>query len=169
VTWLIKLYPPAWRRRYGREMAELIASQPASVGTAIDLVAAAVDAWLNPQSSTAAAAAGSKGERTMIAERLQLRCAGHGEPVTAKDGLKGAAFIIVWTFILTLAISWAMRTYGKNPYLESLLSMSWLFPTLYSQRYWALKGRSASVQAVLIGGPALILLAIALAAGWANT
>jgi hypothetical protein len=43
VTWLIRLYPPAWRRRYGRELAELIATQPASFGTAIDLVAATVD------------------------------------------------------------------------------------------------------------------------------
>lgn len=168
MTWLIKLYPPAWRRRYGREMAELVASQPASFGTAIDLVASAVDAWLNPQSSTAAAAAGSKGERAMMAEKLQLRCAGYGAPVTAKDGLKGAAFIIVGTLVLTLAFSWAMGRYGKNPYLESLQSMSFLFPMLYSQRYWALKGRPASVQAVLIGGPALIVLAIALAAGWAN-
>ena len=169
MIWLIKLYPPAWRRRYGREMAELIASQPASFGTAIDLVAAAVDAWLNPQSSTATAAAGSKGEGTMIAERLRLRCAGYGAPVTAKDGLKGAAFIIAGTFVLMLAISWAMGRYGKNPYLLSLQSMSWLFPMLYSQRYWALKGQPGSVQAVLIGGPALTILAIALAAGWANT
>jgi hypothetical protein len=169
VNWLIRLYPPAWRRRYGREMAELIASQPASLGTAIDLVAAAVDAWLNPQSSTAAAAVGSKGERTMMAERLQLRCAGHGEPVTTKDGLKGAAVTLLGTLVLVWAISWAMGHYGKNSYLESLQSMSWLFPFLYSQRYWSLKGRSAGVQAVLIGGPALILLAIALAAGWADS
>jgi hypothetical protein len=168
VIWLIRLYPPAWRRRYGREMAELIARQPASFGTAIDLVAAAVDAWLNPQSSTAAAAAGSKGERTMMVERLQLRCAGHGAQVTAKDGLKGAAVTLVGTVVLVWAFSWAMGRYGKNPYLESLQSMSWLFPFLYSQRYWSLKGRSAAVQAVLIGVPALILLAIALAAGWAN-
>ena len=168
MTWLIKLYPPAWRRRYGREMAELIASQPASFGTAIDLVAAAVDAWLNPQSSTATAAAGSKGERTMLAERLQLRCAGHGAPVTAKDGLKGAAVTLVGTLVLVLAFSWAMGRYGKNPYLQSLQSISFLFPMLYSQRYWALKGRPASVQAVLIGGPALIVLAIALAAAWAS-
>jgi hypothetical protein len=149
-------------------MAELIASQPPSLGTAIDLVAAAVDAWLNPQASTAAAAAGSKGERAMLAEKLQLRCAGHGEPVTAKDGLKGAAFIIVGTLVLTMAISWAMGRYGKSPYLVSLQSMSWLFPFLYSQRYWGLKGRPAGVQAVLIGVPALILLGIALAAGWAS-
>lgn len=102
----------------------------------------------------------------MIAERLQLRCAGHGEPVTTKDGLKGAAVMLVGTLMLTLAFSWAMRNYGKNPYLESLLSVSWLFPLLYSQRYWALKGRSAGVQAVLIGVPALILLAIAVGAAW---
>jgi hypothetical protein len=169
VNWLIRLYPPAWRRRYGREMAELIASQPASFSMATDLVAAAVDAWLNPQSSTAAAAAGSKGERTMLAERLRLRCAGHGEPVTATDGLKGAAVTLVGTVVLVWAFSWAMQSYGKNPYLESLQSMSWLFPFLYSQRYWSLKGRSAGVQAVFIGVPALILLAIALAAGWADS
>jgi hypothetical protein len=47
VTWLIRLYP-AWRRRYGRELAELLAAQPASFRTAVDLVAGAVDAWLNP-------------------------------------------------------------------------------------------------------------------------
>ena len=166
MIWLIRLYPPAWRRRYGREMAALIASQTASFGTALDLDAAAVDAWLNPQSSTAAAAAGSKGERTMIAERLQLRCAGHGEPVTAKDGLKGAAVIIVGTLVLVMVLSWAMGRYGKSPYLQSLQSMSWLFATLYSQRYWALKGRSAGVQAVLIGAPSVVLLAIALGAAW---
>jgi hypothetical protein len=44
VTWLIRLYPPAWRRRYGRELAELIAVQPMSFRTAVDLVAGAVDA-----------------------------------------------------------------------------------------------------------------------------
>jgi hypothetical protein len=61
VTWLLWLYPPAWRRRYGGELADLIATQPASFGTAIDLVAAAIDAWINPQSSTAAAAGDAKG------------------------------------------------------------------------------------------------------------
>jgi hypothetical protein len=28
--WLIWLYPPAWRRRYGRELSELITTQPGS-------------------------------------------------------------------------------------------------------------------------------------------
>ena len=89
MTWLIRLYPPAWRRRYGRELAELIATQPASFGTAIDLVAGAVDAWLNPQSSTAATAADAKGAGAMVPKMLQLRCAGHGPDVTAADAPQG--------------------------------------------------------------------------------
>ena len=72
MTWLIRLYPPAWRRRYGRELAELIATQPASFGTAVDLVAGAIDAWLNPQSSTAATAADAKGAGAMVPKMLQL-------------------------------------------------------------------------------------------------
>jgi len=44
--------------------------------------------------------------------------------------------------------------------------VSWLVPYLFSQRYTTLKGRSGRVQAVLIGGPAAIVIAIALAAAW---
>jgi len=166
VTWLIRLYPPAWRRRYGRELAELIATQPASFGTAIDLVAAAVDAWLNPQSSTAAADA--KGPGAMIPKMLQLRCAGHGPNVTMADGRKAAAVTIGGTLALVLALMWAMARYGSNPYLESLLAVSWLVPMLFGQHYTSMKGRSGRVQAVLIGGPAAIVIAIALAAAWIN-
>ena len=71
MTWLIKLYPPAWRRRYGRELSDLIAAQPASVGTAIDLVAGAIDAWFNPQSSTAAAIA-TRTARMFIRQRCAV-------------------------------------------------------------------------------------------------
>ena len=58
--------------------------------------------------------------------------------------------------------------YGENPYLESLLLVSWAVPTLVGQRYTDLKGRSGRVQAVLIGGPAAIVMAIALASAWIN-
>jgi hypothetical protein len=169
VTWLIRLYPPAWRRRYGRELAELIATQPASFGTAIDLVAAAVDAWLNPQSSTAAAAADAKGAGAMISKMLQLRCAGHGPNVTSADERKAAAVVIGGTLALVIPLMWVMVRYRSNPYLQSLLAVSWLVPVSFSQHYTSLKGRPGRVQAVLIGGPAAIVIAIALAAAWVNT
>jgi hypothetical protein len=166
VTWLINLYPPAWRRRYGRELAELMATQPASFGMAIDLIAGAVDAWLNPQSSTAAAAADAKGAGAMVSRMLQLKCAGYGPNVTKADQWKAAAVTIGGTLAMVFVAAWAMWRYGKNPYLEAFFLNSWLLPFLYSQRYTNLKGRPGRVQAVLIAGPAAIVIAIALATAW---
>ena len=88
MTWLIRLYPPAWRRRYGRELAELLAAQPASFRTAVDLVAGAVDAWLNPQLSTAVTAANAKGAGAMVPKMLKLRSAGHAANVATADDIK---------------------------------------------------------------------------------
>jgi hypothetical protein len=170
VTWLIKLYPPAWRHRYGRELAELIAAQPASFGTAIDLVAGAIDAWLNHQSSTAVPAAEAKGAGAMVSEMLQLKCAGHGPAVTNADSRKAAAITIVGSLVAAIAYLWAATAgYGNGPYLTSLFSVSWLLAFVFSQRYTTLKGRSARVQGVFIGAQAAFLIGIALAAAWINT
>ena len=169
MTWLVKLYPPAWRRRYGRELTELISTQPASFGMAMDLVAAAVDAWLNPQSSTAAApATDAKGARAMIPKMLQLKCAGYGPNVTRADNLKAAAIVTGGSLLAVLAYTWATARYGRDPYLESLFFVSWLVFFVFSQHYTTLKGRPALVQAVLIGGQAAVVTAIALAAAWIN-
>jgi hypothetical protein len=168
VTWLIRLYPPAWRRRYGPELEELLAAQPASFRTAIDLVAGAADAWLNPQSSTAAAAADAKGD-AMVPRMLKLRCAGYGADYTRRDALKAAGVTLGGTLAIMLGLMWARARFGENPYLESLLLVSWLLPFLFSQRYTDLKGRSGRVQALMIGGPALIVIAIALTAAWINS
>ena len=105
----------------------------------------------------------------MVPKMLQLRCAGHGPNVTAVDARKAAAVTIGGTLALVLGLLWAMARYGKDPYFESLLAVSWLVPMLFSQRYTSLKGRAGRVQAVLIAGPATIVIAIALAAAWVNS
>jgi hypothetical protein len=161
------LYPPAWRRRYGLELAELLATQPVSYRTAIDLVAGAIDAWLNPQSSTAAMAADSQGE-AMIAKMLKLRHTGNGSDYTGADALKAAGVTIGGSLAIVLALTWAMARYGKNDYLEAFMAVSWVVPFLFSQRYTDLKGRSGRVQAVFIAGPTAIVCAIVLAAVWLN-
>jgi hypothetical protein len=164
------LYPPAWRRRYGRELAELIATQPASFGTAIDLVAAAIDAWLRPRSWAAAAAAtDEKGAGAMVPKMLQLRCAGYGPNVTSADAWKAAAVMLGGTLALTVAWVWATARYGSNSYLDSLGSISWLVMFLFSERYTFLKGRPGRVQVVVIGAQAAIVIAIALGAAWINS
>ncbi len=169
MTWLIRLYPPAWRRRYGRELAERLATQPASFRTAIELVAGAVDAWLNPQSSTVAMTADPKGEGALIAKMLKLRDIGNGSTYTREEALKAAGVMIGGTLAPVLALTWAMSRYEKNDYLTALLTVSWILPLLFSQRYTDLKGHSGRVQAVLIGGPAAIVIGLVLAAVWLNS
>jgi hypothetical protein len=168
VTWLIALYPPAWRRRYGRELAELIATQPASFGMAIDLVAAAIDAWISPQSSTAVAATDAKGAEAMVPRMLQLKCAGYGPDVTRADQLKAGAMVIGGSLLSAAAYMWVTARYGRVPYVESLFLVSWLVFYVASQHYTTLKGRPPLVQAALIGGQAAVVIAIALAAAWIN-
>ena len=46
---LIRLYPAAWRARYGDEFAELLASRPPSVRDRLDIVFGAIDARVHPQ------------------------------------------------------------------------------------------------------------------------
>lgn len=45
---LLRLYPPAWRERYGDEMTSLLESRPLGWSDRVDLATGAVDAWLHP-------------------------------------------------------------------------------------------------------------------------
>jgi hypothetical protein len=45
---LVRLYPPAWRARYGEELGLLIADRPQSTADRIDIVRGALDAHLHP-------------------------------------------------------------------------------------------------------------------------
>ena len=120
MTWLLKLYPPRWRRRYGAELADLVAAQPFSIGAAVDLMAGAIDAWLHP--GLAVPTPDLKGDAPMIARKLQLKCAGYGPAVTETDKAKNLAVNIGGTLILALmwlALVWAWKhgRFGGNLYL----------------------------------------------------
>jgi hypothetical protein len=164
---LVWLYPPAWRRRYGRELAELLAAEPASFRTVMDVTAGAVDAWFNPQSSTATAQ-DARGAGAMVPKMVQMKSCGYGPDVTVADSVKAAAVTIGGTLAIVALTTAAMAIYGKNPYLESMMTMGWLLPFVFSQHYTYLKGRPARVQVVMIGGPIAILLATALVSARIN-
>ncbi len=46
---LLRLYPPQWRARYGAEFAELLSARPPTVRDRLDIVRGAIDARLRPQ------------------------------------------------------------------------------------------------------------------------
>ena len=45
----LRLYPRAWRERYGDEMLALLEEHPAALGDLFDLIRGALDAHLHPQ------------------------------------------------------------------------------------------------------------------------
>ena len=151
MTWLIRLYPPAWRRRYGRELAELLAAQPVSFRTAVDLVAGAVDAWLNPQSSTAVTTTDAKGAGAMLPKMLQLRCGGYGPDVTGADSLKAAAVTIGGT-LAWWGLDGGYEALREELLLESLLAMGGSY-VIFSQHYTYLKGHPAACRPCSSAGP----------------
>jgi hypothetical protein len=45
MSWLVRLYPPSWRKRYGRELDALVEEMPGRVGVALDLLGGAAIAY----------------------------------------------------------------------------------------------------------------------------
>jgi hypothetical protein len=166
VTWLLRLYPPRWRRRYGAEFRALIAPQRFSIGTAIDIIGGAIDAWTQPQSHLSARAASHpEGETIMLARVMRLRCAGYGAKVTLVDGLKGAGVILGGT-LLTVPIALWLRRSGASSYALTLCINGWLIFYVLSLRYTTLKGWPGRTQAVFMGALISAILALTLLAGW---
>ena len=167
MTWLLRLYPAPWRRRYGDEVAGLIAGQRFSFRLAIDLVAGAIDVWLHPSVTLAAASAAEPAtpqEKTMLSRLARLDCL--GPDVTRADQTKAAIVTLGGTLVLTLLWMAARVRTADHTYLDALSALAFLGPTVFSMRYTSLKRRPASVQAVFIGGVLLIVTGILLTAGW---
>jgi hypothetical protein len=153
---LIRLYPRAWRQRYGAEMRELLASQKPSLRTFTDLVAGALDARFYPQQQPVLTAGRYEGARTMI---RALRCAPPG--VTIHDQWWSAAWMIGGSFVLTaFGILLKMRI-GPNALSESLLYSS--FPAalmLSSERLYLKCYPPATRRVMAFSGAALIVLIV---------
>jgi hypothetical protein len=65
---LLRLYPAAWRARYGEEFAELLASRPPALRDRLDIIAGALDARLHPQvAAVPAGIAGRARDRSVAA------------------------------------------------------------------------------------------------------
>jgi hypothetical protein len=168
MKWLLRLYPPRWRRRYGDELGELIASQPFSIGTMLDLLVGAVDAWTHP-GLVAPGTSGSKGEGQMIAKTLRLGCAGYGPEVTSSDKAKSAMVMLGGALTLTLLWLSAIWKVGGNAYLVALGPMAYLVPYLVSLQYTALKDRSTATQAILVTGISIAFAMFLLLVAWIGT
>jgi len=170
MTWLLGLYPPRWRRRYGAEFRSLIGSQPFSIGNTVDVIAGAIDAWINPQMNVAVQSArAAEGETTMSERTMKFRCAGYGPAITKADQWKSVALMLSTTLVLTLVWMWLhVRTHG-NAYVDSFSIMPMLVGWVLSMRYTHLKSRSGPAQLIFVAGTIGVLIAIFALTGWIIT
>jgi hypothetical protein len=169
MTWLLRLYPSPWRRRYGGEVAEMLAGRSFSLRTAVDLMAGAIDVRLHPSETLAAASAAEPRveEKTMLSRIMRLDCAGaYGPNLSKADSWRAASIMIGCTLVLTGVWMGAHLRYGDNPYIDALGIMPFFVGIFASMRYTYLKGRPNSVQAVFIGGMTLLFSLFFLAMGW---
>ncbi|PYQ30570.1 MAG: hypothetical protein DMF56_07100 [Acidobacteria bacterium] len=165
MTWLLALYPPRWRRRYGDEVRALIDSQPFSLHAGIDLIAGAIDAWLEPQKIPVQPDAKQEGV-TMNGTMMKLGCAASGGRVTREDARKSLVVNLGGTLLLTAIWMTMHIRLGDRTYVDSFSAMAFLVPYLFSLRYTSLKGRSLRTQSIFIGGTILLLTLILGSAGW---
>jgi hypothetical protein len=98
----LRLYPRAWRERYGEEVTDLVASRPARLRTVLDLLAGAADAWMHHRPAA------------RRAPRI---------PFSAVLTLAGAALLLLWNPGLrdpaSLSGAWAEAA-GAGPIAERL-------------------------------------------------
>jgi hypothetical protein len=165
MRWLLYLYPPRWRQRYGGEFDALIASQRFSLLTVFDIIGGAIDAWTQPQSHLAArAATHPEGDTIMLAKLMRLRCTGHGEKPTTADAMKGAAVVLGGSILSVVVATWMRRRSFDPSYAEALMVNGWLVALVVSMPFTTLKGWPVRTQAIFIGAVLVVLLALA----WIN-
>jgi hypothetical protein len=161
VTWLLKLYPRAWRRRYGDEVATLVTGQPFSIAVVIDLIAGAIDVWLHPGVTMAAAMASSGNEmaggNTMLARALRFDCSAG---FTRREQWQSGIATIAGTIVLTLGWMWLHARIGDNSYVDAFSALAFVIPILMGVRFTYLKDRPFSVYV------AFVLTMTALVAGF---
>lgn len=158
---MIRLYPRAWRARYGEEFLAILGDDDLTVQQLIDVVSGAIDAQLSSDVQHAVGVGATQGGSTM----LQSLLAGEKNSMraTKRDGLIGAA-VMIGTSLLFSVLGGAAKRGGWLPptMVESLLAMAFPAALTLSMPFWLMKGQPWKAQAMIVGGTLAMLLAI----GW---
>jgi hypothetical protein len=114
---LVRLYPRAWRDRYGPELEDILAARSPSPGLLVDVLLGALDAHTHPQ--LAPQAAGARGGWAVM---NYLRC----RPT------RGFIVTLAIYGALVMGLGWLRRVYGFSFGLDFLyFAMNGLVPLLW--------------------------------------
>ena len=156
---LLRLYPRAWRERYGDEFLAIVGDNRIGMQQAIDIVSGAIDAWLSADVRNAtrvASAAPSGGTITMKSIPF---CDRNNARYTTRDGVIGAGVMLVGTLVFVL-LGFAAKAGGPPPAGEMLLNLAFPGSLVLSMPFWLMKGQPWKAQVAIVGGLLAVLVAI---------
>ena len=147
---LLRLYPRAWRERYGDEFLATAGRSPLSVQQVIDIVSGAIDAWLSQdvRNATRPVHLVPSGGRAMTLSAL-IACERRHSRYTKRDALIGAGVMIGASLLLTSSGIAAKRT-GWPTAGDILIQQSFLGSLMLSVPFWLLKGQPWKAQVVIV-------------------
>lgn len=154
---LLRLYPRAWRERYGEEFLEFVGGGPLRAKQVIDIVSGAIDAHLSREVRRSTA---PNGGGAIMLSSLKAACARTDPAITRRDGLIGAGAMILATLVF-VALGTVLKRQGWPELGETILSLSYTASLLVAMPFLWLKGQSWKVQVLSVGVPLVILAAIA--------
>jgi len=157
---LLRLYPRAWRERYGAEFLATVEPGWLNVQQVIDIVSGAIDARLSSdvRRAIAASRAAPSGGGPMIPKSLAI-CDRKQVRYTKRDALIGAGVMIAGTIVLSM-LGIAARSKGWTATGEVLVSLSFAGSSTLSMPFWLMKGQPWKAQVVIVGGTTAFLIAI---------
>jgi hypothetical protein len=166
IAQLIRLYPPAWRRRYGDEFVEMLGDRPLGARKTIDVVMGAVDAWTSRRvrGGAAAAAGSSRSGGDAMVRMLKLRCSNSSVRYTKRDALISAGVLVFGSTLLVVAGIFFDR--AQYPVLADVLkSLSFPVALVISMPFALTKGQPMRVQIVI----SAVTIALLFLATWVAT
>ena len=140
---LLNLYPPSWQRRYRSEVEELLKEETVKFRTILDLMAGAVDAWLNPNVNL---------EETIMMRETMItvsRC--KSTEISTAEGVRCAILIIVLCLVFTFIGVTLDKTLGPNIYVKAFLNSAFFISFTIACGYTFLKPYSRAARNVIMG------------------
>jgi hypothetical protein len=160
---LIRLYPRAWRERYGAEFVETVGPQRLHPQQVMDIAMGAIDAWLSAdvRRSAMGSAAGATQAGGPMVSISKFACAGSKARMTTRDGIMSAAAMLASTLVI-MTVGVMLRRSGNRDLGEAVISLAFPVSLLVSMPFGVMKGQPPRAQALVLG----VTFAILLAAGY---
>ena len=156
---LLRLYPRAWRERYGDEFLAIVGDRGLGLQQTIDIVSGAIDAWLSADVRNATRAASAVPSGGTMTVKSIVDCDRNNVRYTTRDGLIGAGVMLISTLVFVL-LGFSAKAGGPPPAGQMLINLAFPASLVLSMPFWLIKGQPWKAQVVMVGGLLAMLVAI---------